>query len=112
MKVGGFSTLKEQFLASASNATITEHSLYGNRSCGLPPTNSFHIYRPATDGAFPWPGMTLGVAVVGTYVWCTDQVRIIGILLLCISLAHTIFHFSEATICQYINCRRICVIAD
>jgi len=60
---------------SAANYTILDVALHNNRSCGLPPDNSFHIFRSADDPNFPWPGMVFGLTVMALNAWCFDQVR-------------------------------------
>jgi SSS family solute:Na+ symporter len=32
-----------------------------------------HVIRPATDLVFPWPGVFLGVLIIGFWYFCTDQ---------------------------------------
>ncbi|HEU0122203.1 MAG TPA: sodium:solute symporter [Bryobacteraceae bacterium] len=39
----------------------------------LPP-DFFHMIKPASDGAYPWPGTIFGTLILGTWYWCTDQV--------------------------------------
>jgi len=39
----------------------------------LPP-DFFHMVKPASDGAYPWPGTIFGTLILGTWYWCTDQV--------------------------------------
>ncbi len=39
----------------------------------LPP-DFFHMIKPATDVAYPWPGTIFGTLILGTWYWCTDQV--------------------------------------
>lgn len=65
-----------QFIHAASNYTYKDAALYGNRTCGFPPENSYHIFRSADDGGYPWPGMTLGLTILAINAWCTDQVRV------------------------------------
>jgi SSS family solute:Na+ symporter len=31
------------------------------------------LIRPASDGGVPWPGLALGIPVLGVYYWCTNQ---------------------------------------
>ena len=59
---------------SAANYSILDSALHQNRSCGFPPENSFHIFRPADDPNFPWPGMVFGLTVMALNAWCFDQV--------------------------------------
>ena len=39
------------------------------RICG----ENMHIVRPASDPNFPWPGVFLGVLIIGFWYFCTDQ---------------------------------------
>ena len=66
--------MSNQFMGAAADYTYYDMSLYGNRSCGFPPDDSFHIFRSATDGSYPWPGMIFGLTILATNAWCTDQV--------------------------------------
>lgn len=34
----------------------------------------FDMIRPLTDPSFPWTGTIIGILVLGTWYWCTDQV--------------------------------------
>lgn len=41
----------------------------------------FDMVRPASDPEMPWPGLVLGVPILGVWYWCTDQVivqRVLG----------------------------------
>ncbi len=35
--------------------------------------DKMHLIRSASDGAFPWPGVIFGSAIIGFWYWCTDQ---------------------------------------
>ncbi len=76
VKVGGWEALENRFMVTAAYHTYVDMALYGNRTCGLPPENSFHIFREASDGNYPWPGMVFGLTILATNAWCTDQVSI------------------------------------
>lgn len=42
---------------------------------------AFDMIRPADDPEMPWPGLLLGIPVLGVWYWCTDQVivqRVLG----------------------------------
>lgn len=56
-KVGGWSSLTAQLDASF-----------------------FEMVRPASDKEMPWPGLLLGVPVLGIWYWCTDQVIVQRVL--------------------------------
>lgn len=34
----------------------------------------FDMIRPMTDASFPWTGTIIGILILGTWYWCTDQV--------------------------------------
>ena len=74
-EVGGYEPMSNQYMGAAANYTYYDVSLFGNRTCGFPPEDSFHIFRPADDGSYPWPGMVFGLTILATNAWCTDQVR-------------------------------------
>ncbi len=43
--------------------------------------DAFDMIRPADDPEMPWPGLLLGVPILGIWYWCTDQVivqRVLG----------------------------------
>ncbi len=45
------------------------------------PASTFDMVLPADDPEMPWPGLLLGVPILGTWYWCTDQVivqRVLG----------------------------------
>lgn len=67
IRVGGLSGLIDKYSYAIASTTI-----YTNTSCGLPAANYFDLYRRA-DGDFPWPGMTFGIMILGTWCWCSDQ---------------------------------------
>jgi solute:Na+ symporter, SSS family len=39
---------------------------------GVPPA-MLSLIRPAADPGVPWPGLVLGIPVLGLYYWCTNQ---------------------------------------
>ena len=74
---GDFEAVRNQFMHSAANYTLLDAALHhNNRSCGLPPDNSFNIFRPVDDPGYPWPGMVFGLTVLALNAWCTDQVKL------------------------------------
>ena len=43
--------------------------------------DTFDMIRPSDDAEMPWPGLLLGVPILGIWYWCTDQVivqRVLG----------------------------------
>ena len=72
--LGGFEVIRHRFLKSGANYTFRDVSFYDNRTCGFPPDDSFHIFRAADSGDYPWPGMVFGLTILALNAWCTDQV--------------------------------------
>ena len=72
--IGDYQTITNMFLKSASHEAYEEEALYGNMSCGFPPDNSFHIFRPVDDPGYPITGMIFGLTILATDAWCTNQV--------------------------------------
>ncbi|XP_068100243.1 sodium/glucose cotransporter 2 [Hyperolius riggenbachi] len=68
-EVGGYNALMEKFM----NATPTN---LGNVSaaCALPRDDSLHLLRDAASGDLPWPALIVGLTIVSTWYWCSDQV--------------------------------------
>ncbi|RXN15843.1 sodium glucose cotransporter 2 [Labeo rohita] len=69
-EVGGYSALLEKYslaLPSQRNSSISEH-------CYTPREDAFHLLRDPTTGDLPWPGVLFGIAIIGSWYWCTDQV--------------------------------------
>ena len=67
-KIGGYEELKLKFM----NATPTLRP--PNSTCGYPPDDAFHMFHHATSDNMPWPGMLVGLTIIGIWYWCTDQV--------------------------------------
>jgi solute:Na+ symporter, SSS family len=51
------------------------------------PRESLSLIRPMSDPAVPWPGLLLGVPILGFYYWCTNQ-SIVQRMLSARSVAH------------------------
>lgn len=77
--IGGFESLRTQYMQSAANYTFKEEALYSNHTCGMPREDAFHIFRDI-DADYPWPGMVGGLTILALNAWCTDQVRILLII--------------------------------
>lgn len=43
-------------------------------TCGMPNPRAFNIFQPAQSSSYPWPGMVIGLTILATNAWCTDQV--------------------------------------
>lgn len=67
-EIGGFSNLERVYSLAVPSKIIP------NSTCHLPRPDAMHLFRDAVTGDLPWPGMTLGVTILATWYWCTDQV--------------------------------------
>ena len=75
IEVGGFEGIRANYPQAASTDTYLTQALYGNLSCGFPPEDAFHIFRPINDPNYPWFGMIFGLTILATDAWCVNQVR-------------------------------------
>ncbi|XP_039348237.1 sodium/glucose cotransporter 5 [Mauremys reevesii] len=67
-KIGGYQNLAEAYLKAVPAKIIP------NTTCHLPRADAMHLFRDPVSGDLPWTGMTLGLSVLATWYWCTDQV--------------------------------------
>ncbi|XP_016105279.1 sodium/glucose cotransporter 5 [Sinocyclocheilus grahami] len=67
-KIGGYSNLESAYLKAVPSKIIP------NTTCHLPRPDAMHLFRDPVHGDLPWPGMTLGLTILATWYWCTDQV--------------------------------------
>ncbi|XP_059409580.1 sodium/mannose cotransporter SLC5A10 isoform X1 [Carassius carassius] len=67
-KIGGYSNLESVYLKAVPSKIIP------NTTCHLPRSDAMHLFRDPVHGDLPWPGMTLGLTILATWYWCTDQV--------------------------------------
>ncbi|MED6243196.1 hypothetical protein ILYODFUR_006508 [Ilyodon furcidens] len=67
-KIGGYSNLEQVYSIAVPSKIIP------NSTCHLPRADAMHLFRDAVTGDLPWPGMTLGLTILATWYWCTDQV--------------------------------------
>eukprot|EP00730_Choanoeca_flexa_P018592 TRINITY_DN9047_c0_g1_i1.p1 TRINITY_DN9047_c0_g1~~TRINITY_DN9047_c0_g1_i1.p1 ORF type:complete len:605 (+),score=113.26 TRINITY_DN9047_c0_g1_i1:85-1899(+) len=44
------------------------------------PDSYFHLFQPANDEDYPWPGMVFGLQITSLWYWCTDQVIVQRVL--------------------------------
>uniref|UniRef100_A0AAR2KCY2 Sodium/glucose cotransporter 2 n=1 Tax=Pygocentrus nattereri TaxID=42514 RepID=A0AAR2KCY2_PYGNA len=42
--------------------------------CYTPREDAFHLLRDPVTGDLPWPGVLFGIAIIGCWYWCSDQV--------------------------------------
>ena len=83
-KVGGYEKLTSSF-QTAGIPTDPKYQSYKNNCDPTSPDNStciscseitpyyLNLFRPATDGELPWPGI-IGMTISSVWYWCTDQV--------------------------------------
>ncbi|XP_035492241.1 sodium/glucose cotransporter 5 isoform X1 [Scophthalmus maximus] len=67
-KIGGYGNLEHVYRMAVPSKIIP------NSTCHLPREDAMHLFRNAVTGDLPWPGMTLGLTILATWYWCTDQV--------------------------------------
>ncbi|KAH9404140.1 hypothetical protein TYRP_014656 [Tyrophagus putrescentiae] len=82
IKVGGYSVLTSTF-REAGMPNETQYQSYKDgcdpattancTSCSEITPYYMNLFRPASDGEVPWPGL-IGMTVSGVWYWCTDQV--------------------------------------
>ncbi|XP_019950678.1 sodium/glucose cotransporter 2-like isoform X1 [Paralichthys olivaceus] len=75
-KVGGYSSLLAKYSsAMPRNFSSMDPQRYNISSlCYTPRQDAFNLLRDPTKGDLPWPGVLFGIAIVGGWYWCTDQV--------------------------------------
>lgn len=69
-EIGGYGNLEMVYSQAVPRKIIQ------NTTCHLPRADAMHLFRDAVTGDLPWPGMTLGLTIVATWYWCTDQVEL------------------------------------
>ncbi|PIK38246.1 putative sodium/glucose cotransporter 4 [Apostichopus japonicus] len=72
VEIGGIDNLYIKYMAAVPKTT----AVYGNSSCGIPQENAWHIFRPASDPDYPWPGVLFGITLLSAYYWCTNQILV------------------------------------
>ncbi|XP_030236737.1 sodium/glucose cotransporter 2 isoform X2 [Gadus morhua] len=75
-KVGGYAALLARYSTALPNATESLDPQRYNISarCYTPRPDAFQLLRDPVEGDLPWPGVLFGIAIVGGWYWCTDQV--------------------------------------
>ncbi|XP_027011330.1 sodium/glucose cotransporter 2 isoform X1 [Tachysurus fulvidraco] len=75
-EVGGYNALLDRYgsaVPSISSSPDLQHLNISAR-CYMPREDAFHLLRDPVSGDLPWPGVLFGIAIVGGWYWCTDQV--------------------------------------
>eukprot|EP00057_Strongylocentrotus_purpuratus_P011653 XP_011666127.1 PREDICTED: sodium/glucose cotransporter 5-like [Strongylocentrotus purpuratus] len=70
MKIGSLERLRLEYMQSFPSSVLNDT----DTTCGYPRQDAFSMIRDATTSDQPWPGTALGIMVIGTWYWCTDQV--------------------------------------
>ncbi|XP_053327181.1 sodium/glucose cotransporter 2 [Spea bombifrons] len=67
--VGGYNSLMDRYMSATP-------ALLGNVSvaCASPRHDALHLLRDARTGDLPWPALIIGLTIVSTWYWCSDQV--------------------------------------
>ncbi|XP_071393013.1 sodium/glucose cotransporter 2 isoform X1 [Centroberyx affinis] len=75
-EVGGYSALLASYSSAMPGATSSLDPQRYNISpqCYTPRQDAFSLLRDPATGDLPWPGVLFGIAIVGGWYWCTDQV--------------------------------------
>lgn len=83
-EVGGYSALLAKYSSALpSNFTSMDPQRYNISSqCYTPRQDAFNLLRDATTGDLPWPGVVFGIAIVGGWYWCSDQVKFFSLVFL------------------------------
>ncbi|MCI4385533.1 hypothetical protein PGIGA_G00051550 [Pangasianodon gigas] len=75
-EVGGYNDLLEKYSSALPSISFSSdlQSLNISAHCYTPREDAFHLLRDPVSGDLPWPGVLFGIAIVGGWYWCTDQV--------------------------------------
>ncbi|XP_069840885.1 sodium/glucose cotransporter 2 [Dendropsophus ebraccatus] len=68
-EVGGYDALMVKYMEA-------KPSILGNVSalCATPRPDALHLLRHPYSGDLPWPALIVGLTIVSTWYWCSDQV--------------------------------------
>ncbi|XP_075905781.1 sodium/glucose cotransporter 2 [Nelusetta ayraudi] len=75
-EVGGYNALLAKYSSALpDNFTSLDPQRYNiSPQCYMPRPDAFNLLRDATTGDLPWPGVLFGIAILGGWYWCSDQV--------------------------------------
>ncbi|KAM3616844.1 uncharacterized protein V6R79_024431 [Siganus canaliculatus] len=75
-EVGGYNALLEKYSSAIpSHVSSMDPQRYNISSqCYTPRQDAFNLLRDPFTGDLPWPGALFGIAIVGGWYWCSDQV--------------------------------------
>ncbi|XP_056906236.1 sodium/glucose cotransporter 2 isoform X1 [Takifugu flavidus] len=75
-EVGGYDGLLEKYRSALPSrlASMDPQRYNISSRCYTPRHDAFRLLRDASSGDLPWPGVVFGIAIVGIWYWCSDQV--------------------------------------
>ncbi|KAL0972781.1 hypothetical protein UPYG_G00194670 [Umbra pygmaea] len=75
-EVGGYNALLEKYRSAVPKNYTTLDLLRYNitTECYTPRDDAFQLLRDPVTGDLPWPGVLFGIAIIGGWYWCSDQV--------------------------------------
>ncbi|XP_051963017.1 sodium/glucose cotransporter 2 [Xyrauchen texanus] len=75
-EVGGYNALLEKYSSAlpSQRLSLDPHKLNISEHCYTPREDAFHLLRDPMTGDLPWPGVLFGIAIIGSWYWCSDQV--------------------------------------
>ncbi|XP_054372785.1 sodium/glucose cotransporter 1 isoform X3 [Molothrus aeneus] len=72
-EVGGYEAFMQKYMA-AIPSNVSYGGTQVDPACYTPRRDAFHIFRDASSGDLPWPGLVFGLSILAMWYWCTDQV--------------------------------------
>lgn len=83
-EVGGYDALLAKYSSALpSNFSSLDPQRYNiSAQCYTPRADAFNLLRDATTGDLPWPGVLFGIAILGGWYWCSDQVRKVALIII------------------------------
>ncbi|XP_051521933.1 sodium/glucose cotransporter 2 [Myxocyprinus asiaticus] len=75
-EVGGYNALLEKYSSALPSQRLSSDPQKFNisKQCYTPREDAFHLLRDPMTGDLPWPGVLFGIAIIGSWYWCSDQV--------------------------------------
>ncbi|XP_028817532.1 sodium/glucose cotransporter 2 [Denticeps clupeoides] len=100
-EVGGYSALLEKYSAALPLQRLSMDPERYNISeeCYIPREDAFKLLRDPLHGDMPWPGVIFGIAIVGSWFWCSDQV----IVQRCLAARNLIHAKAGCILCGYLK---------
>ncbi|KAM3917173.1 sodium/glucose cotransporter 2 [Leptodactylus fuscus] len=67
--VGGYGALMEKYMTAIPGNLSNVSAV-----CASPRSDALHLLRDPYSGDLPWPALIVGLTIVSTWYWCSDQV--------------------------------------